>query len=93
MMSKSEYLLGCVGFCTPCFSVEFVYSKVFMSTLEAGNGESCFDEQHGDAVAEEPKESVSSCILELVVSNVGSKSFFGMRVVRLIKEKPDCEGR
>lgn len=38
-------------------------------------------------MAEEPKESVSSCILELVVSNVGFKSFFGMWVVHLLLRK------
>jgi len=43
--------------------------------------------KHHDAMAEEPKESVSSCILELVVSNVAFKSFFGMWVVRLLLRK------
>lgn len=38
-------------------------------------------------MVEEPKEGVSSCILELVVSKVGFKSFFGMRVVRLLLRK------
>lgn len=39
------------------------------------------------AMAEEPKESVSSCLLESVVSRGGFKSFFGRRVARLLLRK------